>query len=92
MFFFNTKNKLISKLKVVILWLHEHFEVRVISYRTYMNWATRSPDLFYLEFFLWDYLNNRVNRNPQQTLHEQKLIISAKAMGIAGNLAANLKC
>ena len=50
-------------------YLHRYFpEDRLISRRTDHPWPAHSPDLSRLDYFLWEYLKDRVYDNNPQTI------------------------
>ena len=54
------------------------FQERVVSRRTEVEWAPRSPDLNPLDFYLWGYLKGVVYRGKPATLHELKVAIETE--------------
>ena len=51
-------------------WLNSTFPGRWIGRRGPMEWAPRSPDLTPLDFYLWDYLNQKAFSKPLNDLQE----------------------
>lgn len=48
--------------------LNEVFQHRVVVLFNENEWPTRSPDLTPCDYFLWDYLKDRVYQTPPETL------------------------
>ena len=55
--------------------LREKFRGRVISRNGDYNWPPRSCDLTPLDFFLWDYVKDKVYTDSYQSIHELKMKI-----------------
>ena len=45
----------------VLTWFIDHFEGRVIRRFTEKTWASQSPDLNPLDFFLWGHLKDQMS-------------------------------
>ena len=48
------------------MWLEDHFDDRLISFKTPNIWSPHSPDLNPLDFFLWGYCKNNVYINKPE--------------------------
>ena len=59
----------------VLTWLTDHFEGRVISRFTEKTWASHSPDLNPLDFFLWGHLKDQLLGEQFQTLNDLKSLV-----------------
>ena len=59
----------------VLTWLTDHFEGRVISRFTEKTWASNSPDLNPLDFFLWGHLKDQMSGEQFQTLNDLKSLV-----------------
>ncbi|KAK3743050.1 hypothetical protein RRG08_063916 [Elysia crispata] len=59
----------------VLTWLTDHFEGRVISRFTEKTWASHSPDLNPLDFFLWGHLKDQMSGEQFQTLNDLKSLV-----------------
>ena len=59
----------------VLTWLTDHFEGRVISRFTEITWASHSPDLNPLDFFLWGHLKDQMSGEQFQTLNDLKSLV-----------------
>ena len=53
-------------------WPDEHFPDRWIGRRGPYDWPARSLDLSPCDFFLWEYLNDTVFKQPLTTIQELK--------------------
>ena len=56
----------------VMAWLNDHFETRVISRFTQNQWASHSPDLNPLDFFLWGHIKDQLSGEQFETLNDLK--------------------
>ena len=56
-------------------WLRQRFEDRLISRRRNVKWSPHSPDLNYLDCYLWGYLKSNLYENNPQTIPEPKRAI-----------------
>ena len=56
----------------VLTWLTDHFEGRIISRFTEKTWASHSPDLNPLDFFLWGNLKDQMSGEQFPTLNDLK--------------------
>ena len=54
----------------VMTWLTDHFEGRVISRFTEKTWASHSPDLNPLDFFLWGHFKDQMSGEQFQSLND----------------------
>ena len=59
----------------VLTWLTDHFEGRVIGRFTEKKWASHSPDLNPLHFFLWGHLKDQMSGEQFQTLNDLKSLV-----------------
>ena len=59
----------------VLTWLTDHFEGRVISRFIEKTWASHSPDLNPLDFFLWGHLKDQMSGEQFQTLNDLKSLV-----------------
>ena len=58
--------------KRVLAWIKGHFGARVISRFTEHSWASHSPDLNPLDFFLWGYIKDQIVGAQFQTTQDLK--------------------
>ena len=68
--------------RVVLQWLRDHFDERVISRGTVNPWASHSPDLNPLDFHLWGYLKDKICGSNFQTIQELRAAVTANARAI----------
>ena len=54
------------------LWLEDHFEDRIVSFKTPYIWSPHSPDLNPLDFFLWGYCKDNVYFDKPATIDQLK--------------------
>ena len=59
----------------VLTCLTDHFEGRVISRFTEKTWASHSPDVNPLDFFLWGHLKDQMSGEQFQTLNDLKSLV-----------------
>ena len=59
----------------ILTWLTDHFEGRAISRFTEKTWASHSPDLNPLDFFLWGHLKDQMSGEQFQTLNDLKSLV-----------------
>lgn len=63
-------------------WLSEHFDARIISRGSAINWPAHSPDLSPLDFFLWGELKAKVYETAPESLEDLKSKIKMAARRI----------
>ena len=63
-------------------WLKKHFNSRIISRRSEIQWPPYSPDLSPPDFFLWGYIKDRIYKNKPRTLEDLKTNITEVIRGI----------
>ena len=61
----------------VLTWLTGHFEGRVVSRFTEKTWASHSPGLNPLDFFLWGHLKDQMSGEQFQTLNDLKSLVES---------------
>ena len=61
----------------VLTWLTDHFEGRVVSRFTEKTWASHSPGLNPLDFFLWGHLKDQMSGEQFQTLNDLKSLVES---------------
>ena len=59
-------------------WLRKHLQDRLISWRCDPEWASHSPDLNPMDFYLLGYLKDNVYRNNPKIIHELKEAIPVR--------------
>jgi len=60
-----------------LAWLQQRFPDRLISHRCDPQWSPHSPDLNPPDFYMWEYLKDRVYGNNLQTIPDLKAAIRA---------------
>lgn len=65
--------------KILLEWLFEKFGEHFISLRSNIEWQPHSPDLTPSDFFLWDYLKDRVYSPPHKTRVLWKCLFEEKS-------------
>lgn len=65
--------------KILLEWLFEKFGEHFISLRSNIEWQPHSPDLTPSDFFLWDYLKDRVYSPPHNTRVLWKCLFEEKS-------------
>ena len=67
------------------LWLQKRFPGRVISLKE-VEWASHSPDLSPLDFFLWGYPKDRVYKDKPRTSEQLKCAIIAEVSAMPSEM------
>ena len=62
----------------VLTWLTDHFEGHVISRFSVKTWASHSPDLNPLDFFLWGPLKDQMSGEQFQTYMISKVLSNVR--------------
>ena len=75
------------------MWLEDHFDDRIVSFKTPDIWSTNSPDLSPLDLFLWIYCNCNVYSNMPATIPELENNIDRRIRAIPAEMCVNvIKC
>ena len=67
---------------LTLQWLEGHFEDRVISRRTDVEWSPYPPDWNPPDFFLWGFLKDHVYKGQPQTIPELQEAITTETQAI----------
>ena len=60
----------------VLTWISDHFGERVVGQMTQHEWASHSPDLNPLDFFLWGHIKDQIMGQTFQNIDELKNIVN----------------
>ena len=75
------------------MWQEDHFDDRIVSFKTPDIWSTQSPDLSPLDLFLWRYCICKVYVNKCATIPELKNNITRHIRVILIEICVNVtKC
>lgn len=73
-----------------LTWLRSKFDNRIISRRSDVEWAARSPDLSPLDFAIWGILKGKVYQNTPRTIAQLKTNIFNAARDIDEETRLNI--
>ena len=71
-------------------WIKKNFGKRVISLKTDFEWTPHIPDLSTPDFFLWDYLKDKVYASKPRTTSELKSNIREKIRAIPRSVCKDI--
>ncbi|GBN60593.1 hypothetical protein AVEN_226786-1 [Araneus ventricosus] len=79
------------KVSSVQQYIRDTFQQQVIGYGGCVEWPPRSPDLNPLDFFMWEYIKQRVYATPPPTLQELKNRITDTCASVSPAMLYNVQ-